>query len=46
MRELENDSPHPKPDQLSAVPEDTSDISSYLDFLSEYLYTFPGGINK
>lgn len=45
VRELGNDSAHPKPDQAPAVPKDAKDIVQFLDFLLEYLYDLPKRIN-
>ena len=41
VRELGNDSAHPKPDQLPTNPQDARDIVRFLDFLLECLYTLP-----
>lgn len=41
IRELGNDSAHPKPGQPPTAPEDAKDIVEFLDFLLEYLYTLP-----
>lgn len=41
VRELGNDSAHPKPGQLATDPRDAKDIVRFLDFLLEYLYTLP-----
>jgi hypothetical protein len=41
VRELGNDSAHPKPDQSPTDPRDARDIVQFLDFLLEYLYTLP-----
>jgi len=45
VRELGNDSAHPKPDQKATNPIDAKDIVKFLDFLLEYLYTLPKRIN-
>lgn len=45
VRELGNDSAHPKPDQKPTNPKDARDILQFLDFLLEYLYTLPKKIN-
>ena len=41
LRELGNDSAHPRPDQPPTRPDDAKDIVRFLDFLLEYLYTLP-----
>lgn len=41
VRELANESAHPKPGQEPASPEDSRDIVQFLDFLLEYLYDLP-----
>jgi hypothetical protein len=46
LRELGNDSAHPKPDQPPTRPEDAKDIARFLDFLLEYLYTLPHQISE
>lgn len=46
LRELGNDSAHPKPDQPPTRPEDAKDIVCFLDFLLEYLYTLPHRISE
>jgi hypothetical protein len=45
VRELGNDSAHPKPDQPPTSPQDARDIVSFMDYLFEYLYTLPKQIN-
>lgn len=44
VRELGNDSAHPKPDQPPTKPEDAKDIVGFTDYLFEYLYTLPKNI--
>ncbi len=46
VRELGNDSAHPKPDQPATTSRDAVDIVKFLDFLLEYLYTLPKRINE
>ncbi len=46
LRELGNDSAHPRPNQAPTVPADARDICNFLDFLLEYLYTLPHRISK
>jgi hypothetical protein len=41
VRELGNDSAHPKPDQGPTDRRDANDIVQFLDYLLEYLYTLP-----
>ncbi|MBT9137327.1 MAG: hypothetical protein DDT34_02417 [Firmicutes bacterium] len=41
VRELGNDSAHPKPDQTPTTPKDATDIGKFMDFLFEYLYGLP-----
>lgn len=41
VRELGNDSAHPKPDQAPTTPKDANDIGKFMDFLFEYLYGLP-----
>lgn len=41
VRELGNDSAHPKPDQPPTTAKDAADIVGFLDFLLQYLYTLP-----
>jgi len=45
VRELGNDSAHPKPDQKPTSPQDAKDIVSFMDFLFEFLYSLPKRIN-
>lgn len=45
VRELGNDSAHPKPDQPPTLPQDARDIVSFMDYLFEYLYTLPKQIS-
>ncbi|MCG7867500.1 MAG: DUF4145 domain-containing protein [Candidatus Thiodiazotropha taylori] len=45
VRELGNDSAHPKPEQEATNPIDAKDIVQFLDFLLEYLYTLPKRIS-
>jgi hypothetical protein len=46
LRELGNDSAHPKPDQAATRPDDARDIARFLDFLLEYLFTLPHQIRE
>ncbi|HBO3781259.1 TPA: DUF4145 domain-containing protein [Pseudomonas aeruginosa] len=46
VRELGNDSAHPKVDQPPTSPQDAKDIISFMDYLFEYLYTLPKRINE
>jgi hypothetical protein len=41
LRELGNDSAHPKPGQPAVEPQDAKDIARFLDLLLEYLYSLP-----
>ena len=41
VRELGNDSAHPKPGQQPTTSEDANDIVEFLDFMLEYLYNLP-----
>jgi hypothetical protein len=41
VRELGNDSAHPKPGQAAANRSDANDIVNFLDFLLEYLFDLP-----
>lgn len=45
VRELGNDSAHPRPGQEATSPEDAKDIVRFLDFLLEFLYDLPKQIN-
>jgi len=45
VRELGNDSAHPRPGQVAASPRDAQDIVQFLDFLLEYLLDLPQRIN-
>ncbi len=46
LRELGNDSAHPKPGQPPTDPKDAKDVSQFLDFLLEYLYSLPHQIKQ
>ncbi|HBO1060696.1 DUF4145 domain-containing protein [Pseudomonas aeruginosa] len=46
VRELGNDSAHPKVDQPPTSAQDAKDIISFMDYLFEYLYTLPKRINE
>jgi hypothetical protein len=46
VRELGNESAHPKPDQPPTNRRDAKDIVQFLDFLLECLYTLPHQINE
>lgn len=41
VRELANDSAHPKPGQPPTSSEDANDMVEFLDFMLEYLYNLP-----
>ena len=41
VRELGNDSAHPKPNQTPTTAKDATDIGKFMDFLFEYLYGLP-----
>lgn len=45
VRELGNDSAHPKPKQEATDPRDAKDIAQFLDYFLEYLYSLPKKIN-
>jgi len=46
VRELGNDSAHPRPDQPPTDSRDAKDINEFLDFLLEYLYSLPHQIEE
>ena len=46
VRELGNDSAHPKPEQDATDPQDAKDVVRFLDFLLEYLYDLPHQIKQ
>jgi len=46
VRELGNESAHPKPGQPPTELRDAKDIVNFLDFLLEYLYTLPHRIEQ
>jgi len=46
VRELGNDSAHPKPGQPATSPEDARDMVQFLDYFLEYLYTLPHRIER
>ncbi len=46
VRELGNESAHPKPGQPPVDKRDAKDIVNFLDFLLEYLYTLPHKIEQ
>ena len=46
VRELGNDSAHPKPKQPPTDPDDAKDIVEFLDYLLEYLYSLPHQIEQ
>ena len=46
VRELGNESAHPKPGLGAADPRDAKDIVKFLDFFLEYLYTLPFRIKE
>lgn len=46
VRDLGNDSAHPKPAQAPTDPQDAREIVQFLDFLLEYLYTLPFRIQQ
>ena len=41
LRELGNDSAHPRPGQAATSNEDASGVVHFLDFLLRYLYSLP-----
>jgi len=41
LRELGNESAHPKPGQQPTVARDAKDIVQFMDYLLEYLYSMP-----
>lgn len=45
VRELGNDSAHPKPGISPTTSEDANDIVEFLDYLLQYLYNLPKQIN-
>jgi hypothetical protein len=45
VRELANDSAHPKPNAPPTDPKDAKDIMQFLDYLLMYLYDLPKQIN-
>ncbi len=46
VRELGNESAHPKAQQSATDPQDARDVISFLDFLLEYLYSLPHRIQE
>jgi len=46
VREIGNESAHPRPGQDATDPRDATDIIRFLDFLLEYLYTLPHQIQQ
>ena len=46
VRELANDSAHPKPAQSATTAQDARDIVKFMDFLFEYLYALPKRISE
>ncbi|MCI0423516.1 MAG: DUF4145 domain-containing protein [Acidobacteria bacterium] len=46
VRELGNDSAHPKTGQKPTDPRDARDIARFLDFFLEYSYSLPKQINE
>ena len=46
LRDLGNESAHPKPDQPPTDPRDARDIVKFLDFFLEYSYSLPKQINE
>jgi len=41
LRELGNESAHPKPGQLPTAARDAKDIVQFMDYLLEYIYSMP-----
>ena len=46
IRLLGNEAAHPDPEEDSIDPQDAHDIVEFLNFLLEYLYTFPHKIQQ
>jgi hypothetical protein len=46
VRELGNDSAHPKPKQPPTNPKDAKDIVQFLDYFLEYIYSLPKRIKE
>jgi len=46
VRELGNESAHPKPEQKKTDPQDARDIVRFLDYLLQYLYALPHKIKE
>jgi hypothetical protein len=46
LRELGNDSAHPRPDAEATAPDDARDIVEFLDYLLRYLYDLPQAIER
>jgi len=46
VRELGNESAHPRPEQMATDPQDARDVVRFLDFLLEYLYDLPHQIKQ
>lgn len=46
LRELANDSAHPKPGQPATDPKDARDIVNFLDFLLDVVYNLPHRIEQ
>lgn len=46
VRELGNDSAHPKPGQAPTDQKDAKDIVKFLEFFLEYTYSLPERIKK
>lgn len=46
VRELGNDSAHPRPKQEATDAQDAKDVVQFLDFLLEYLYDLPNQIEQ
>ena len=46
LRELANDSAHPKPDQPETSPRDAKDVVEFATYLFQYLYSLPEQIRE
>jgi hypothetical protein len=46
LRDLANDSAHPKPGQPETAPQDAKDIVRFMDYLLDFLYSLPHAIRE